>query len=356
MKTRTSLIDVLLPESSIGWTGGDSYVTNLYRILTLLENDGHVKILNRDRKVRFVDILASKFFPKSTEAINRRRFEALNLPWPLISGIRNPVQWIPDLQEIDEPQFFSIDEREKRKEQIEAAAEINTAFYFSSNYSLELFKREFPNAKTLSVVRFSVFKDKAISKFPVDCVGCLQHGFYYVPNTWWKHKNHLLLLSAFREYKNSGGKKHLVLTGSEEDYRWPLYSDEVRTALRMIDNSHNVGFCDSDLKSALYRDAFCVIQPSIYEGWSTIVEEALIFNKKLIVSDLPVFEEQLEGESGYKTFYRDNTQSLTDAMFATENEQNSVVKRNYEKRHQRFYSDAKNLILLAETHRNLVSS
>ena len=319
-----------------------------------MERENLIRKLNVEKSNRFSEILATSFFPKRAESMNRRRINALNLPWPLVPGIRNPVQWIPDLQDIEEPQFFSIGEREERKVQIQNASEINTAFYFSSNYSLNLFKKEYPNSKTLGVLRFSVVKDKAMSKFPLDCTGCLQYGFYYVPNSWWKHKNHLLLLAAFREYKNSGGEKHLVLTGAENDYRWPYYSDEIRASIKLTENCHNLGFCKSNLKSALYREAFCVIQPSIYEGWPTTVEEALIFNKKLIVSNLRVFEEQLYGELDYKIFMKESLQSLMEAMFQTEHENRLIVNRNYHNRDERFYDDAKKLILSAEAHRKLV--
>jgi glycosyltransferase involved in cell wall biosynthesis len=42
----------------------------------------------------------------------------------------------------------------------------------------------------------------------------------------------------------------------------------------------------------LFRCAAAVVQPSRFEGWSTVVEDAKALGRPLIVSDLPVHVEQ----------------------------------------------------------------
>jgi len=43
---------------------------------------------------------------------------------------------------------------------------------------------------------------------------------------------------------------------------------------------------------ALIRQACCVLNPSLYEGWSTTVEETKTLGKPMILSDLEVHREQ----------------------------------------------------------------
>ena len=45
----------------------------------------------------------------------------------------------------------------------------------------------------------------------------------------------------------------------------------------------------------IFRHASVVIQPSLFEGWSTVVEDAKAVGRPIIATDLPVHREQLEG-------------------------------------------------------------
>jgi glycosyltransferase involved in cell wall biosynthesis len=46
------------------------------------------------------------------------------------------------------------------------------------------------------------------------------------------------------------------------------------------------------------KNAQAVIQPSLFEGWSTVVEDAKALNQTLIVSNIAVHKEQLR-DKGY---------------------------------------------------------
>ena len=52
------------------------------------------------------------------------------------------------------------------------------------------------------------------------------------------------------------------------------------------------------------RKAMAVIQPSLFEGWSTVVEDARALGKPMILSDFPVQIEQDPPSSDY--FERNN--------------------------------------------------
>lgn len=333
-----TLPTVLIPSETIGWPGGDEYLYNLRRILTILENENFLNLES-----------LTKVSSGEVRQFSLGDFR-INLPWPLLSGITNPIQWIPDLQDIEEPSFFGTEELEARKKQILNAIEINTAFYFSSNHARNLFIDSYPGAKTLPVLRFSVANDVFSSKqVPLNCQICIEEGFFYAPNSWWKHKNHLLLISSFREYVEKGGKRHLILSGSQRDYRWPSHEHQILLEIERTPHVHNVGFVDKSQKTSLLELAFCIVQSSLYEGWSTVIEEALLRGKRMIVSDLPVFEEQLEMESGFLKFASRDSSSLIEALFDSEVLVPSP-KTNYVLREARFLSDSKNLIAAADEH------
>jgi hypothetical protein len=42
----------------------------------------------------------------------------------------------------------------------------------------------------------------------------------------------------------------------------------------------------------LFRRAVAVVQPSLFEGWSALVEDARTFDKRIYVSDIPVHREE----------------------------------------------------------------
>lgn len=47
------------------------------------------------------------------------------------------------------------------------------------------------------------------------------------------------------------------------------------------------------------KEAVAIIQPSLFEGWSTVVEDAKAMNQCIIASDLSVHREQLADEGNF---------------------------------------------------------
>jgi hypothetical protein len=60
------------------------------------------------------------------------------------------------------------------------------------------------------------------------------------------------------------------------------------------------------------RHSLAVIQPSLFEGWSTVVEDARCLGKKIILSDLLVQVEQ--NPQGSEFFERHSPQQLADLI------------------------------------------
>ena len=55
-----------------------------------------------------------------------------------------------------------------------------------------------------------------------------------------------------------------------------------------------------------------VLNPSLFEGWSTTVEEARALQVPMVLSDLPVHQEQADGIARF--FDRTSASSLADAL------------------------------------------
>ena len=61
------------------------------------------------------------------------------------------------------------------------------------------------------------------------------------------------------------------------------------------------------------RQSLAVIQPSLFEGWSTIVEESRSIGKNIIISDLDVHKEQNFRRSIF--FKRNSYKDLASKIF-----------------------------------------
>jgi len=67
------------------------------------------------------------------------------------------------------------------------------------------------------------------------------------------------------------------------------------------------------------KNALAVIQPSLFEGWSSVVEDAKAMNQNLIVSALKVHKEQL-GNQAYYFNPNDEKELIKQMILFIENE------------------------------------
>lgn len=123
----------------------------------------------------------------------------------------------------------------------------------------------------------------------------LPERFFYLPNQLWKHKNHGLVLEALRILGQRNCLPVLVMTGTTEDPRNPAYAQEFKDAIvgsGLQGQVHWLGLVPRQHVFQLIRQSLCVINPSLFEGWSTTVEEAKSVGKRVLLSDIPVHREQ----------------------------------------------------------------
>jgi glycosyltransferase involved in cell wall biosynthesis len=119
------------------------------------------------------------------------------------------------------------------------------------------------------------------------------------PNQLWKHKNQMIVLKAIAAIKEVNpilGFK-VIFTGKELDERNGAYVQDLKQAVVDLGLQNEVkflGFIDRQDQLLLMENAITIIQPSLFEGWSTVVEDAKSMNQFVILSDIPVHREQMQ--------------------------------------------------------------
>ena len=119
--------------------------------------------------------------------------------------------------------------------------------------------------------------------------------YFFCANQFWQHKNHLFLFKAFIEAKKRGLDVQLVCSGNLKDDRDEAYPSSVVRFLREnnLDNDIIItGFISRTEQLCLMKNSLAVVQPSLFEGWSTVVEDAKCMGKFIYLSNLKVHIEQ----------------------------------------------------------------
>jgi glycosyltransferase involved in cell wall biosynthesis len=144
--------------------------------------------------------------------------------------------------------------------------------------------------------------------------------FLLCPGQFWIHKNQSLVLQAIYKLKNECDDIFVVFTGHTYDYRFPDCFDKFLQDSHLLGIRENIailGMIPRTDQLQLMRSSIAVIQPSLFEGWSTVVEDTRALGKKIILSDLDVHVEQRHPDSLF--FTRSSVGSLSAAMRDTWN-------------------------------------
>jgi glycosyltransferase involved in cell wall biosynthesis len=220
--------------------------------------------------------------------------------------------WIPDFQEIHFPQFFDKRELAIRKAMADYIAHSAAPIVFSSHDAESDFLRLYPNNSCQRfVVPFAVTHPdfRAVSIQNVFNRYGISAPYFFAPNQFWRHKNQLTLIKATEHllFQHPEVSFQLIFSGKEDDYRNPEYTNFLKnyvTEHRLSRSIKFLGFIDRKEQLAIMQHALAVVQPSLCEGWSTVVEDAKAMNQRIIASDLPVHLEQLSGYNAKKIFKR----------------------------------------------------
>ncbi|HYY55774.1 MAG TPA: glycosyltransferase [Pyrinomonadaceae bacterium] len=230
----------------------------------------------------------------------------LDVPaWPI--PVRS-IGWIPDFQHVYLPEFFSDAERHRRDVVFKRLAERASLVMLSSRAALEHFVAFAPEhaekARVSSFPSLFAFEPLAGEALSTPSRFNLPEKFALVANQFWGHNNHLAVVESVARLRRDGVRIPVVMTGLPLDHR-VAHNQTVSTLLQSIAEAALAGqvivlgqVAYSDLVN-LMRVAALVIQPSRFEGWSTVVQDAKALGRPLICSDLPVHREQAPEALGF---------------------------------------------------------
>lgn len=209
------------------------------------------------------------------------------------------IAWIPDFQHLHYPEFFSADELRVRNKTFAAAIERATLVVVSSEAALKDLKQfSAPGAEKARVLHFA---DSSACNVPATAgadLGIkfkLPERYFVLPNQFWVHKNHRIVIEALGRLKKAGKNLTVVSTGNSKDYRRPGHYESLVELVRELgleENFRFLGIVSYEDLAGLMRQAIAVINPSLFEGWSTTVEEARTLGKRSLLSSIPVHLEQ----------------------------------------------------------------
>lgn len=122
--------------------------------------------------------------------------------------------------------------------------------------------------------------------------GLPERDYFFYPANFWAHKNHEVLLTAYRLYRQRVGADtawQLVLTGFPDARQQTLR--EMSTALGLTDCVHFAGHLPDDAFAGLWRRAGALVFPSLHEGFGIPLLEAFENGLPVLASDASVLPE-----------------------------------------------------------------
>lgn len=236
---------------------------------------------------------------------------------------RNPgiktLPWLFDFQFMHLPTHWTPRQLRWVSKRYASACSQGDGVIVSSQDALNDLRKFKPNSRApIHVLQF-VSNPVDITNLPSLALIQERHGvahqYFHLPNQFWTHKNHRIVIDALCTLKALGVHTQVVCTGSKSDPRSPLYFENLMSHCREVgvaDAFNVLGVLPYADTQTLMAHATAVINPSFFEGWSTTVEEAKTLGKRLLLSDIPVHREQ-SPELGH--FFRpDDAGSLAKLM------------------------------------------
>lgn len=333
----------LLSIGSREWVGGEIYICNLftalhsYRETLPIECRFRIVILAADE-----ELLLSRYpvYHQADAVIRmagagvgllgkllllwqarRREINYLypfNAPLPLWWDVRGAA-WIADFQHETLPDLFASKELKAVRSRVAHIAAWSRDIVFSSKAANSDFRRLHPSSKARDhLLHFHTSVDPAVFEGNPEEIQNKYHlpdRFLICSGQFWKHKNHLMLLQAMAIARVEQKSLFVVFTGHPHDPRDRAYLDRFLATLNCLDlraASALLGLIPRQDQLQLMRRAVAVVQPSLFEGWSTVVEDARSLAKAIVLSDIDVHIEQQHPQAYY--FQRFSPESLAEQM------------------------------------------
>ncbi|WP_317899507.1 glycosyltransferase family 4 protein [Aurantibacillus circumpalustris] len=260
--------------------------------------------------------------------------EKLDLLYPLIhyeKGHENlncrAIYWLYDFQHKFLPELFSLEEIIKRDTNFKEITEKAKTIVLSSKDSKNHLLQFYPICKArLFVYNFVSLIENKNTKSPIG----FPTDYLVVCNQFWPHKNHMVVLKGVELLVKANKSIHVVFTGKYDDERNKDYVTKLQSFIKEKNIEGYItftGFIAREDQVSIIANAKAVIQPSLFEGWSTVIEDAKALNKFLIVSTISIHREQIA--ENVKFFDPQDKVTLSEHMHQVMNKPLEKFEGNY---------------------------
>lgn len=328
-------IAFLLSSNNGGWLGGANYIRNLFRSIESIEerkiepvvfcHTGEAEavselvgnheivtshwlaegVLRRTlrsvvRRIRETDMAIERtMMAKGIGCVSHSGCFGAGFPIPVIN-------WLADFQHRRLPDMFSTEERSQRDRAMSQVVRCSDRVILSSNNASRDLVEFWPEAANKAVTlpfavslgdpKTATVRQALAQKYD------LASPYFYLPNQFWKHKNHTIVVEALALLKARGKEVVVVCSGMEYDHRDPHYFVSLMQRVEawgLMRCFRSLGVVPREDVFGLIRNCVSMINPSLFEGWSTSVEEARAIGKRIILSDIAVHREQAPARGAY---------------------------------------------------------
>jgi glycosyltransferase involved in cell wall biosynthesis len=246
---------------------------------------------------------------------NARYFFGWRFPIPVVA-------WLPDFQHRHLPAMYGRFTWLKREIGYQVQIRSRSAVLLSSEDAKQDCERFYPVSRgCIAVVHFATKVAPELFNQLSDTVA-EQYGlnlgqYFFFPGQLYKHKNHALVIRALGLMKKNGHCVHVAFSGEKDSLRSHGLYEELRQLAEqegVLSYVHFLGNIPFNDLLGLMRHAIAVMNPSLFEGWSTVVEEARSMGLSMLLSDLPVHMEQMGDQARY--FDRYSPEALATGLLA----------------------------------------
>ena len=371
------------------WLGGFNIIMNLIKALYLLKdrkiepilivsknfkkkeinNFKNIKViksnffLNQSLLSRIYNKISILLFGKSTIYDNffiKHGIAALShtlLPLGKNSFIKS-YPWIPDFQYVHYPENFSSKNKFMKNLNNNICAIHSSKIILSSHDVKNDFKKLTSKGFFKSKINSFVFdipeKKKILSLNLLKKKYKIRSKYFYLPNQYWVHKNHLLVLKSLKKAIKNNKSIIIVSTGYADDHRSLGYFKIITDYIKKNNLDKNFEYLGlvpyEDVMSLMYHSV-AILNPSKFEGWSSSVEQAKSMGKKIVLSNINVHKEQNPKRGIY--FNPNNFNKLSSIMIKTwknfnvrnENKFINAAYKNLNKRLTKYAEEYQKIIL-----------
>ncbi|QTN24258.1 glycosyltransferase [Rhizobacter sp. AJA081-3] len=329
-------------DAPIEYSGGLNYIKNLLHALSLV-NDGSVQPIVffaadlpesvEQQFIQYAKVVRTKVLQRRTlpwlahkvlykafhsmavvnSLLKSHGIDIVSHAWFVYKG-QPPfriISWIPDFQYLHLPEMFPNLDSDSETEVNRQIIAQSQAVILSSKDAFEDFKRIAPpgHYERGAVLPFvsQPGSAAALASLSMDAIQG-KYGFrgryFLLPNQFWAHKNHMVVLKAVNELRHMGIEVQVLCTGNTKDYRLEgtPYVDNLRAYIAehgLTEQVRILGMIDYSELLLLMRHAVAVINPSRFEGWSSSVEEAKSMGRPVVLSRIGVHIEQMPPRGHY---------------------------------------------------------